>query len=740
MKAAEIKSEQEPYTYGHLINLHYRRLIHLARKQFGEQDILLIRKAYHYINEACESKAGDPGFQQQLVHSLSIAQIVTEEINLGSASVVGALLFKFETQGLITQTSIRQEFGEYVLALMEGIKAISSIPLHQTSSQAGNFRELIISLARDVRVILIRLADLLVSMRNLERFNPDEQLKLAFESMHLYAPLAHRLGLYNIKTELEDKALSILEPGAYQMIGQKMKESARKRNRYIRDFIVPIENDLKKAQFAFEIKGRTKSVYSIWRKMTKQQVDFEEVYDIFAIRIILESAQEHQKEDCWRVYSVVTDIYQPNPLRMRDWISVPKSNGYESLHTTVIGPGGTWVEVQIRTRKMDEIAEKGLAAHWKYKSGEAESELDAWIKKVRELLEAPELEPEDLVDDFKLSLYSKEVFIFTPKGDLKRLPKGSTVLDFAFEIHTGVGSTCVGARVNGKNMPIRYVLNNGDRVEIITSKNQKPKQDWLEFVVTSKAKNKIKQSLNEEIFREAEQGKELLKRRLRNWKIPYNDETIRKLLQSFRLKTAVDLYYQIAEEKIDIAQVKEILLQPEESAQVKAEATASAIEYKTDVTPEKSTDFLLIDEQMGKLDYKLAKCCNPIPGDAIFGFVTINEGIKIHRTNCPNATQLLQKYSYRVVKAQWNKAEAENAFETGIRVRGVDEIGVISRLTDVISKDLKVNMRSISIESADGLYDGVIRIMVKDIRHLDTLIARIQGVKGVLSAGRIDQP
>ncbi len=726
--------------YAHLINLHYRRLLHLARKQFSEDDVELIRKACHFIEDACEARAGNISYQKQFIHSLSIAQTVAEEISLGAASVVGALLYTFEESGYITHEMIRQEFGEYIDNLMSGLKAISAIPLHQTSAQAENFRKLIISLARDIRVILIRLSDLIVRTRNISEYSKEDQLRLAYESMQVYAPLAHRLGLYSIKTELEDKALSILEPEAYHSIEQKLRESARKRNKFIKEFIAPIDRDLKTHGFQYEIKSRTKSIYSIWRKMTRQNVDFEEVYDIFAIRIILESVAENEKEDCWRAYSIVTDIYQPNPLRLRDWISVPKSNGYESLHTTVIGPGGNWVEVQIRTRKMDVIAEKGLAAHWKYKSGVEESDLDTWINKVRELLEAPEQESTALVDDLKLSLYTKEVFIFTPKGDLKRLPKGSTVLDFAFEVHTGVGSSCVGAKVNGKNVPIRYVLNNGDRVEIMTSKNQKPKQDWLEFVATSKAKNKIRQSLNEEIVKQSEHGKELLKRRLRNWKIAYNDETIRKLLQFYKLKTAMDLYYQIAEEKIDIVEVKEILLRSEEEPVLKAEQGpgSSVTEFKQEVTAEKGSDFLFIDEKLGNVDYKLAKCCSPIPGDAIFGFVTVNEGIKIHRVNCPNAAQMLGRYGYRIVKAQWTKIDARAFFETAIKVTGLDEMGVVSRLSDVISKDMKVNMRSISIESTDGVYEGIIKILVKDIRHLDTLIARLLKVKGVTSAIRMD--
>jgi GTP diphosphokinase / guanosine-3',5'-bis(diphosphate) 3'-diphosphatase len=713
----------------------YRKLLRVSRDNFSSQDIVLVRKAFNRTNELCKHRPGQPD-NPRIIHALSMAIVVVEEIGLGAASVVGALLYSSQEDGSISPETIKTEFGEYIFKLMDGLQKISSIPLHQKTVQAGNLRELIISLARDVRVILIRLVDILVCVRKSEKYSSEEQLKLAFESLYLYAPLAHRLGLYNIKTELEDKALMITEPEAYHQIDQKIKDSARKRNRFIKEFIGPIEKSLNEHELLYEIKSRTKSVFSIYNKINKQHVDFEEVYDLFAIRIIIDTNLKKEKEDCWRVYSIVTDIYQPNPLRLRDWISIPKSNGYESLHTTVVVPGGTWVEVQIRTKRMDEIAEKGLAAHWKYKGAIGEKGLDEWMKKVRELIETPEQEPAELIDDFKLSLYSKEIFVFTPRGDLRRLPKDSTVLDFAFEIHTGVGSTCTGAKVNGKIVPIRYVLNNGDRVEIITSKNQKPKQDWLDFVVTSKAKAKIKQSLNEELFKEADHGKEIIKRRFRNWKIVYNDENIRKLIHHYKFKTAVDLYYQVASEKIDLADIKEVLTH--EEAKVETAPIPAPQEIKTSVMQEKASDFLVIDEKLGNLDYKLSKCCNPIFGDPIFGFVTINEGIKIHRTNCPNAAQLLNKYGYRIVKASWSKSDDQTFFEASIKVTGIDELGVVSRLTDVISRDLKVNMRSISIESQNGYYEGLMKILVKDIRHLDILIGRLQKLKGVVSATRLD--
>jgi GTP diphosphokinase / guanosine-3',5'-bis(diphosphate) 3'-diphosphatase len=723
-----------------LANSLCRKLLLQARKRYSDIDSSNVKRALNIINTECESKLGIEAFRTTYLESILITLVVIEELNLSATAVIAALLFKFEKSGSISKQRIQIDFGEYPLNLVNGLKKIAAIPLYQITSQASNLRELIISLANDIRVILISLAEFIVKARNIKGFKDEDQLKIAYGSLHLYAPLAHRMGLYALKTELEDIALSIIEPASYIDIDHKLKETARRRNRIIREFIAPIEAELSKHKLKFEIKGRTKSIFSIWKKMTKQNLEFEEVYDIFAIRIILDSNPQAEKEDCWRTYSVVTDIYKPNPLRMRDWISIPKSNGYESLHSTVIGPSGNWVEVQIRSSRMDEIAEKGLAAHWKYKSDNDESGLDTWINNVRDLLESPSKEADELVDDFKQSLYGKEIFVFTPKGDLKRLPKGATVLDFAFEIHTGVGSTCIGAKINGKNVPIRHVLNNGDRVEIITSKNQKPKQDWLEFVISGKAKSRIKLSLKEEILKESEQGKEILKRRLRNWKIPYNDETIRKLITYYKFKTAIDLYSGIAEERILLAEIKDILSNHNENEPIYQDTNAqsSVIQYKSDTESQKSTGYLIIDEKHGDVDYKLAKCCSPIPGDRIFGFVTVNDGIKIHRINCPNASQLIERYEYRIVKAKWSHIDILASFEVTLKIRGVDELGVVSRLTDLISTDLKVNMRSVSLESKDGLYEGILRILVNDIRHLDILIGRLQKVKGVLSVSRLD--
>jgi GTP pyrophosphokinase len=540
-------------------------------------------------------------------------------------------------------------------------------------------------------------------------------------------------------SEMEDISMSILEHEEYISIAEKLKASTEKRNRFINEFIRPLQEDLDREKFRAEIKGRPKAISSIWRKMKKQKVEFEEVYDKFAIRIIIDTPLKREKADCWKVYSIITDHYQPNPERLRDWISAPKSNGYESLHTTVVVPGGEWVEVQIRTARMNEIAEKGLAAHWKYKGIKGQAGIDKWIERVRETLENAELDASNLMEDLKLSQYSKEIFVFTPNGDLKKFPENATVLDFAYDIHTDVGASCVGARVNGKNVPIRHPLKNGDKVEVLRSKTQKPKMDWLNVVVTSKAKGKIKQALKEAKLKEAEHGKEILKRRFRNWKIEFNDSSIRKVIQHFKYRDATDLYYDVSTDKLELLQIKDLLTSEEKPTEAKAERIEEeALERIVKTAAKESGDFLVIDEKLANIEYKLAPCCNPILGDAIFGFVTISSGITIHRTNCPNAQQLLSKYGYRVVKARWNSEEKGAFFPVTLRITGMDDLGIVSNISDVISKDLQVNMRSITIESNDGLFEGSITLFVKDTQHLEALIRKLKRVKGILSIKRMD--
>ena len=715
----------------------YRSLLRILRPAFSEGEIARIKQVIRFLHQSVSEKSEDL-VEKSFNQALSVASVVAGDIGLGTHSVIAALLYKAAELHIVSEHDIKNLGGDKCAELVEGLIRISSFEMQPSAGQAENFRQLLLALAADIRIILIKLAERLVVMRSMDKEDLPFRLKVAWEAFNLYAPLAHRLGLYNLKSEMEDIAMKHSDPENYFLIEQRLRETSRKRTRFIREFITPIENELTAQGFRYEIKSRTKSVWSIWNKMKKQQVSFDEIYDVFAIRIIIDSEPKNEKSDCWRVYSIVTDLYQPNPQRLRDWISVPKSNGYESLHTTVIGPGGTWVEVQIRTRRMDDIAEKGFAAHWKYKGVRDDNSLDQWLGKVRELLEMPAADASEILDELQRNPLNEEVFVFTPKGDLRKFPQGATVLDFAFDIHTQVGCSCMGAKVNGKNVPIRYVLRNGDKVEILQGKSQKPKPDWLDFVVTTKAKTRIRQYLKEEVVREAEHGKELLMRRMKNWKVDYNDENIRKLLDHYKLKTSSDLFYRISVHEIDLAEIKDILTRREEPETV-AEPIQPAVPAETVTVPQtRSEDFLVIDDKIKNVDYRLAKCCSPVPGDEIFGFVTVSEGIKIHRINCPNARQLLQKYGYRVVKAHWKYPEGTGYFEAVIRITGIDELGVINKLTDVISRDLRVNMRSLSIDAKEGIYEGFVRVMVRDKIHLNELIHRLAKVKGVLTVSRVE--
>ncbi len=715
----------------------YKELLKLSEDFTKKKELELIRKAFDIALVSSEDKrspSGEPAINDVLETTI----IVVDQIGLGTRSVVATLLYQAVIDKKITLDEIEKEFDKSIRTIVDGLVQISDINTKTAASQAENFRQMLLTLVDDVRVILIKLAILLQEMRGLNNMPEDYQIKTSLETFSLYAPLAHRLGLYNIKSELENLSMKYTEKEKYKEIIKKLKDTTAKRERFIKKFISPIEKELKEQGVEYEIKGRPKAVYSIWQKMKKQNVEFEEVYDIFAIRIILNSKPSKEKADCWRVYSVVTDFYQPNPKRLRDWISIPKSNGYESLHTTVVGPDSRWVEVQIRTQRMDEVAEKGYAAHWRYKGVKAEKGIDQWMQKVREVIETNSVANSETIDDLKLNLYNKEVFVFTPNGDLKKLPAGATVLDFAYDIHSDVGNQCVGAMINHKNVTIKQALQNGDQVSIVTSKTQKPKTDWLSFVVTSKAKTKIKSTLREEKFKEAETAKELLKRRLKNWKIKFDDQLIDRLLKHYKLKTPVDLYYAIATEKIDVTEIKDILTETKKESVVEKE-----IVEKTESEDKKSEssyqgDYLIIDDKIENIDYKLAKCCSPILGDSVFGFVTVSEGIKIHRTNCPNARDLVGRYNYRILKAQWTKNASRQSFQTTIKVSGVDEMGMLSKITDVISKDLKVRMRSITIDSNDGMFDGKLQLFVDSAKHLEMLMSKLKKEKGILKVIRID--
>ena len=634
----------------------YRALLQAAKNSLTGEDRSKVRRAYDLAIIACGDKKILTG-ESKILHALSVARIIAGEMGLGSTSIITALLHDSFSNLSISPKDLEIEFGKKVVEILNGFSRITSIDSMQSSYQAENFRKLLLSLADDVRVILIKLVERLEYMRNLDNAPEKDRVPLASETYFLYAPLAHRLGYYNIKSEMEDLAVKYLEPEQYNYVECRLKQTSASRNKLIRDFSVPLKEKLEKQGFKFTIKSRTKSIHSIMLKMKKQGVEFDEVYDLFAVRIIIDSESESEKSDCWRAYSVVTDIYQPNPSRLRDWISVPKSNGYESLHTTVVGPRGKWVEVQIRSSRMDEIAEKGLAAHFKYKGIKGEGGLDTWLSKMREILESTEKEDNAFIDQVRSGLYTDEVFVFTPKGDLRQLPAGATVLDFAFDIHTDIGNSCVGGKVNGKNVTIKYVLQNGDHVSIIRSKNQKPKQDWLSFVITTKAKTKIKQVLNEEKTKAAADGKEILMRRLKNWKIPYGDLVIQKLLNSYSIKTAQDLYYLIATGKIELLHIKEVLQKVEPTETTLADAIVYEKEIREPVDTQYS-DYLIIEDRVEGLDYKFSKCCNPVFGDSVFGFVTILDGIKIHRKNCPNANNMIARYPYRVVVARWTKSKS----------------------------------------------------------------------------------
>ncbi len=698
-------------------------------------DTKIIDKAFNLLISELSCKK-DITERYAAITTLETALIVVKEIGLGAFSVISIFLNIALQQGRLSHKEIEKEFGNVIITITRGLEKINYLDTSTESSQAENFRKLLLNLAKDVRVILIKLAEQLQIMREMKNLSRESQIKIASESSYLYAPLAHRLGLYLIKSEMEDLSLKYTDRKTYDIIARKLSENMKARSQFISDFIKPIKLELEKQGFKFDIKGRPKSIYSIWNKMNTKMIEFEDIYDLFAIRIVIDSELKREKSDCWQVYSVVTDLYQPNPLRLRDWISVPKTNGYESLHTTVIGQEGRWVEIQIRTERMNEIAEKGFAAHWKYKSLESEQGLEEWLVKVREILEAPEHDAVEFIDDFKLSLYSKEIFVFTPKGELKKFPAGSTVLDFAYDIHSDIGATCVGAKVNGRAVPIRYKLNNGEKVEISTSKNQSPKIDWLNFVVTSKAKSKIRQKLNEEIFKAAESGKEILKRRFKNWKVPFTDDNVRNLLRKYGFKNSQDLYYQIFSENIELAEIKEYLTGEEKPGKEKPVLHEHKQKQDNKTAVGTAGDYLIIDEKLGSIDYKLAKCCNPIPGDDIFGFVTVGEGIKIHRSNCPNAAQLLTKFDYRVVKAKWTKGAEDLLFTVEIKISGEDEPGILDGISRVLSKDLKVNLRSISMDNEDGLFEGKLVITVRDLKHLELLISRLSEVKGVIDVSR----
>ena len=717
----------------------YTGLLRASKHIRDKEDTKLIRKAFNVALEAHGStrrKSGEP----YILHPIAVARCCAEEMGLGTTAIVCALLHDTVEDTYISLQDIEDLFGLKVRKIIDGLTKIPEVFDDNVSIQAENFRKLILTISDDLRVTFIKIADRLHNMRTIDSMRPDKRLKICSETEFLYAPLAHRLGFNTIKNEFEDIIFKYKEPEIYRQIESKLEKSKEIRQRFIRQFTHPIKKSLEANNFDFTIKARTKSIPSIFKKIQNKNVTFSEIYDIFAVRIVFDGPVEEEKETAWRIYSLVTDFYQPNPDRLRDWISIPKANGYESLHTTIMSPTGKWVEVQIRSKRMDEIAEKGYAAHWKYKeNSKIHSTFDRWVGEVRDLLEDPKANAEEFISDFKLNLFSDEIFIFTPNGDLRVLPKDSTTLDFAFDIHTDIGLSCIGAKVNGKLMPLSHILTSGDQVEIIRSQKQKPKEDWLKFVVTARAKSKIKSALNEEQKKVASDGKEILKRRFNQLKIRFTSENVKEVERFYQMPNATELYYQIAKGKIDLKKLRELETKNQDFVPAKKapqqQKTQSSLEDIISCVDNKK-DTIVIGDDFLNFDYKLANCCSPIPGDSVFGFITATDGIKIHRTNCPNATQLMSNYAYRVIKATW-KSNQLKARLAALIIQGIDDVGIVNDITNIISSEHEINMKSISFESNDGVFEGRIKLFVYDTEHLDKLVLKFEQIDGVKSVERI---
>ena len=733
------------------LKLRYESLWRYSQETFSQTTCDLVEKALSFAAERMEGYLRYDG-SPMLDHDVAVAEIVAREIGLGRNSTVAAILHDIlrianaEHPERVEALSreIHKEFGDQVLGIIVGLCKISNIKLKISKEQADNFRDMIVSYSEDPRVILIKLADRLEVMRNLSIFPPEKRKKKSWESMNLYAQIAHKLGLYNLKSELEDLALKYLEPKDYEYITRRLEETESERQTFIARFIAPILEKVDQQGIKYHVKSRTKSIYSIWNKMRKQNVDFDGVYDIFALRIIIDCEPEREKQYCWTIYSIVSDFYTPNPKRMRDWITIPKKNGYESLHTTVSAGEGRWVEIQIRTERMDAVAERGIAAHWRYKGVQQGGQTsEQWLSRLREALEET---THSLTQRFDATPASGEIFVFTPNGDIRKLPEGATVLDFAFDIHTSLGSTCTGGKVNNRAVPIREVLRNGDIVEVMTQKNQTPKADWLSFCVTSKARGRIKSFIREEQLKHARIGREELERKLKNWKIQLPiDEVVAYLCRYFKVRTGREMHSMIAEQKVEMSQIKDIL-QSWISGEADAERRAAAAEAERkkeegkmlNATPSRSSDALVIDEKINNIEYKLAKCCNPIKGDDIFGFVTISSGITIHRSDCPNAARLKENYPYRVMEARW-RSNADGSFRATINIVAQDVAGIANHITEVITKELKLNMRTFNFSSrGDGTAVGSVSVEVPSAAVVDMLIHSIMRVKGVQRAYRVN--
>ena len=721
----------------------YKKLLRLTGETLQKGDCRKLKK--HLIDSTQNNTMQRDSFGlNPVIKDMQTAVIVAEEIGMKRASILGIMLHTPVRCHSYTIEYIQQEYGEDVAGIIRGLIKINDLYDKSPTIESENFRNLLLSFAEDMRVILIMIADRVNVMRQIKDAENDEaRRRVANEAAYLYAPLAHKLGLYKLKSELEDLSLKYTQKETYYFIKDKLNETKASRDKYIAAFIEPIQRKVSEAGLKFDIKGRTKSIHSIWNKIQKQKTSFEGIYDLFAIRIILDSEPDpaKEKQECWQVYSIVTDMYQPNPKRLRDWLSIPKSNGYESLHITVMGPEGKWVEVQIRTRRMDDISERGLAAHWRYKGIKGETGLDEWLTSVREALENADNDSLKVMDQFKMDLYEDEVFVFTPKGDLFKLAKGATVLDFAFHIHSKLGCKCIGAKVNGKNVQLKQKLNSGDQVEIMTSNTQTPKQDWLNIVTTSKARTKIRQALKEMVARQHDFAKETLERKFKNRKLEYDEATMMRLIKRLGFKNVTEFYQKIADGVLDVNEIldKYVEQQKRDNDTRDEIVYRSAEGYNLQAAQEETTskeEVLVIDQNLKGLEFKLAKCCNPIYGDDVFGFVTVSGGIKIHRADCPNANQMRERFGYRIVKARWAGKSEGTQYPITLRVVGHDDIGIVTNITSIISKENGITLRSIGIDSNDGLFSGTLTVMVGDTGRLEALIKKLRTVKGVKQVSR----
>lgn len=719
----------------------YRRLLLSAGDSVNRKDFTKLK--HHLISAVQANCLQRNSFgMNPVIKDLQTAIIISEEIGLKGSSILGIMLHDTVENNFYTIDTILNDYGEDVAVIIKGLVKTNELYAKSPTVESENFRNLLISFAEDMRVILIMIADRANIMRQIKNSpNAEDRIQIANEAAYLYAPLAHKLGLYKLKSELEDLSLKYTRKETYYHIKDKLNETKSSRDKYIDTFIEPIKKKLEESGLNFDIKGRTKSIHSIWNKMQKQKTPFENIYDLFAIRIIIDSDPDKEKQECWQAYSIITDMYQPNPKRLRDWLSIPKSNGYESLHITVMGPEGKWVEVQIRTRRMDEVAERGLAAHWKYKGVKGESGLDEWLASVREALENSDVDSMNMMDQFKLDLYEDEVFVFTPKGDLFKLAKGATVLDFAFHIHSKIGCKCIGAKVNGKNVQLKQILNSGDQVEIMTSNAQTPKQDWLNIVTTSKARTKIRQAIKELTSKQTDFAKETIERKFKNRKIDYDEAVMMRLIKKLGFKTVTEFHLKIADDSLDVNDImdKYLELVKKETELHEEIPYRSAEGYNMQPPIDEKTakeDVLVIDQNLKGIDFKLAKCCNPIYGDDVFGFVTVSGGIKVHRANCPNAPQMMERFGYRIVKARWAGKSTGTEYPITLRVVGHDDIGIVTNITSIISKEKDITLRAIGIDSHDGLFSGTMTIMVGDTSKLEALIKKLRTIKGVKQVSR----